>query len=397
MAQTRTQTSYAVLNRIKGSQSETIQPTQNETAATAKRVNINVNVKGDGSVIGDGTYTTGSTVLLRAVPDKDGFIGWYDDQGKLLSKKDLYDFSAETNQTLTAVFGTEVEDVKLDATTKELTEDETTQLTATVSPENATDKTITWTSDKPNVATVDSNGKVTAVGAGTATITAKCGDKTAICEITVKTKAPEAVKVTGISFDKNNLELTVDNTEKLTATVKPDNATDKTVNWSSEDANVATVDGDGNVKALKAGQTTITSTAADGSGVKAKCTVTVKAKADSGSKDDHKGDDSGKTNPRTDEKPDQPVAPAQPAKPNQPSQTQDIKQATNGNAQQQISRLTENKTKVNHNKTMSAKTSQNVSSAKTGDTSQVALWFALMFMACSGLSVVIVYGRKHRE
>ena len=63
--------------------------------------------------------------------------------------------------------------------------DAAAQLKATVAPDNATDKTVTWTSDKPAVATVDATGKVTAVAEGEATITAKAGDKTATCKVTV--------------------------------------------------------------------------------------------------------------------------------------------------------------------------------------------------------------------
>ena len=62
-------------------------------------------------------------------------------------------------------------------------------LTATIAPENATDKTVTWTSSKPEVATVDANGKVTAVVVGEATITAVAGDKTAECKVTVSKKS----------------------------------------------------------------------------------------------------------------------------------------------------------------------------------------------------------------
>jgi uncharacterized protein YjdB len=64
--------------------------------------------------------------------------------------------------------------------------DAAVQLTATVAPEDATDKTVTWSSDKTSVATVDATGKVTAVAAGEATITATAGDKTATCKVTVK-------------------------------------------------------------------------------------------------------------------------------------------------------------------------------------------------------------------
>ena len=80
---------------------------------------------------------------------------------------------------------TSVTSIELNKETLELTAGETYQLTATVSPDNATDKTVTWTSDNTDAATVDASGLVTAVAMGTAIITAKAGDKTATCEVTV--------------------------------------------------------------------------------------------------------------------------------------------------------------------------------------------------------------------
>ena len=79
-----------------------------------------------------------------------------------------------------------VESVTLDKTSLSLTEGESATLTATVNPSNATDKTVSWSSSNTSVATVDSNGKVTAVKAGTATITAKAGGKSATCSVVVQ-------------------------------------------------------------------------------------------------------------------------------------------------------------------------------------------------------------------
>ena len=105
--------------------------------------------------------------------------------------------------------------------------DAAVQLKATVAPDNATDKTVTWSIDKTSVATVDATGKVTAVAEGEATITAKAGDKTATCKVTVKANV---VAVTSVKLDKTELALTVgDAAVQLKATVAPDNATDKTV------------------------------------------------------------------------------------------------------------------------------------------------------------------------
>lgn len=84
-----------------------------------------------------------------------------------------------------------VEKVNLDKEALELKAGESGVLTATVTPENATDKTVTWSSDNEAVATVDANGKVTAVSEGTATVTAKAGEKTATCKVTVKKQEGE--------------------------------------------------------------------------------------------------------------------------------------------------------------------------------------------------------------
>ena len=162
-----------------------------------------------------------------------------------------------------------VESISLNETALELTEGETATLTATVLPENATDKTVTWTSDTPAVATV-ADGVVTAVAEGTAKITAKAGDASVLCSVTVKKKV---IAVESVTLDPTSLELTVGGTAALTATVLPENATDKTVTWSCDNTAVATV-ADGVVTAVAEGTAKVTAHAGDASAV---CTVTVKA------------------------------------------------------------------------------------------------------------------------
>ena len=152
--------------------------------------------------------------------------------------------------------------------------DAAVQLKATVLPEDATDKTVTWSSDKTSVATVDATGNVTAVAEGEATITAKAGDKTATCTVTV---TAATVAVTSVALDKTELVLIVgDAAAQLKATVLPEDATDKTVTWSSDKTSVATVDATGNVTAVAEGEATITAKAGDKT---ATCKVTVKVAA----------------------------------------------------------------------------------------------------------------------
>lgn len=149
--------------------------------------------------------------------------------------------------------------------------DNTLMLTATVLPADATDKSIEWTSDDENVATVDASGKITAKGNGTANITATAKDqgKTASCVITV------AQWVTSISLDKTSITLNEGQEQSLIPTVNPSNAADKSLTWISSNLSVATVDAEGKVTAVSIGTATIKATSNDGSEVFASCSVVV--------------------------------------------------------------------------------------------------------------------------
>lgn len=166
-----------------------------------------------------------------------------------------------------------VESVSLDKTEYTFhTIGNTFTLTATVLPADATDKSVSWTSDKEDVATVDANGSVTAKGNGKATITVTTKDqgKTASCEITV------VQWVTSISLDNTSLSLEIGDEVTLSVTsVLPDNANDKTYTWSSSDSAIASIDNSGMVTAKAKGKATIKATANDGNGVFASCAVTV--------------------------------------------------------------------------------------------------------------------------
>ena len=166
----------------------------------------------------------------------------------------------------------QVESVSLGQSTAEMIEGESIQLTATVLPVNATDKTVTWASSKQSVATVSSSGEVKAVSEGESTITASSGGKSATCLVTVKKKT---VEVTSVTLDHTQLIMEEGQVTMLVATVSPSNATDKTVRWKSSKESVASVDEYGMVSALAEGNTVISASAGNES---ATCLVTVTKK-----------------------------------------------------------------------------------------------------------------------
>ena len=215
----------------------------------------------------DGLTLDGSTSLISGIPTAAGTYSF-----TVTATNTGGSDSEQLSITINPAAAVPVESVSLDKTTLGLTEGETARLTATVEPSNATNKSVTWSSDNESVATV-TNGVVTAVGAGTATITVTTVDqsKTATCEVTV---TAATVPVTGVTLNKTSTSLYVGDTETLTATAEPSDATNKNVTWSSDDTSVATVDASGLVTAVAPGTAVITVTTADG-GKTATCTVTV--------------------------------------------------------------------------------------------------------------------------
>ena len=163
-----------------------------------------------------------------------------------------------------------VSSITISSTSAELIIGETLQLSATVSPSTATDKTVGWTSSNASIATVSPTGLVKAVAEGNCSITASCNGKIATCAITVK---KPIIAVTSIELDKTDIIMYVGDEETLKATVKPDDATDKTITWGSSKTGVATVDSNGKVKAIADGVATITASCG---GKTASCKVTIK-------------------------------------------------------------------------------------------------------------------------
>jgi len=180
--------------------------------------------------------------------------------------------STATCKVTVTELGVPVTSISLDKTNLTLDIGQSYTLSATVKPDNATNKTVIWTSSNTSKVTVDYySGKVTAKNAGEAIITAKASDKTATCTV----KVPE-IAVQSITLDKTTLDLFIsDYGAYLQATVKPDNATNKTVTWTSSNSAVADVSGTSDrtyVTVKGKGSAIITAKAGDKT---ATCTVNV--------------------------------------------------------------------------------------------------------------------------
>ena len=182
-----------------------------------------------------------------------------------------------TAQCMVNVEGDEtvaVTGVRLDNTRITVGVGGTWQLNATVEPEDAENKSVTWESSDESVATVDENGLVTGKSAGSATVTVRTeeGGYTAQCMVNVE--GDETVAVTGVRLDNTGITVGVGGTWQLNATVEPEDAENKSVTWESSDESVATVDENGLVTGKSAGSATVTVRTVDG-GYTAQCSVTV--------------------------------------------------------------------------------------------------------------------------
>lgn len=199
---------------------------------------------------------SGTTVVVTAVGyDDRGLITRPTDQG---DRSLLISSSATCSSTNVAVTA-----VSLSPATATVAVGATQQLTAAITPANATNKNVTWSTSNAAVASVSNAGLVTGIAAGTATITVTTqdGNKTATSTITV-TASP--VAVTGVSVAPTTVSTSVGSTQQLTATVSPANATNKNVTWSSSNNSIATVNAAGLVTGVAVGTATITVTTQDG-------------------------------------------------------------------------------------------------------------------------------------
>jgi transglutaminase/protease-like cytokinesis protein 3 len=169
-----------------------------------------------------------------------------------------------------------VKSVELDLNAATLAPGEVLKLKATIKPSDATNNEVSWTSSNKSVATVSSSGVVVAVTVGTAviTVTTDDGNKMDDCIITVNSEGGGDIPVSSVELDRNTSTLAPGNVLTLTATIKPSNATNKGVSWTSSNTNVVTVSSSGVVMAVADGTAVITVTTDDGNKTD-DCTITV--------------------------------------------------------------------------------------------------------------------------
>ncbi|MDO5435303.1 MAG: InlB B-repeat-containing protein [Clostridia bacterium] len=235
---------------------------------------VDFEMNGHGTAVVSQTVEEGSKAEKPEDPEEDGytFTGWYTDAACTAA----YDFDTPVTANLTLYAGWEeitVTEIILTPDTLTLKPDETATITAKVLPENAADKTLTWSFDPADVIVMSTDGTIKALKEGTATVTVTAANGVkATATVTVK---EDVIPVTAVILTPDTLNMKPGETATITAKVLPENATDKALNWSFDPADVIVMSTDGTIKALKEGTATVTVTAANG--VKATAKVTVKA------------------------------------------------------------------------------------------------------------------------
>jgi len=168
--------------------------------------------------------------------------------------------------------------ISLDKSSMTINVGDTETLIPTITPDNATSQNITWESSNEEIAIVDSEGNITGLKSGNATITSitKDGNKKATCEITVVAVEDDTpiVNVESVSLDRKTISMKIGENETLTAIITPNDATNKNLIWNSSNESVLTVDQNGRIVAVGSGTSNITVTSIDGNKTDI-CEVTV--------------------------------------------------------------------------------------------------------------------------
>lgn len=164
--------------------------------------------------------------------------------------------------------GTAIKAFELSESQIQLSANESRDLEINIEPADIDPANVQWTSSDTNVATVDINGNVVAVGTGACSVTAQLGNAKAVCVVVVAQSVPEK-----LTLSETDIELTAGEGISLSCTVSPDDAFSKAVFWSSSDITVASVDQNGNITAVGEGNCVITATAVNG--ITASCDISV--------------------------------------------------------------------------------------------------------------------------
>ncbi|WP_439443510.1 Ig-like domain-containing protein [Listeria aquatica] len=208
---------------------------------------------------------TGKEITIPSSFGSDGVSSFYD----LTGTNSITEIDATLKDKDIPVEGITVEPKELNQIVGDIG-----KLNVTITPSNATDKTLTYTSANPEIMTVDNDGNWKAVAPGKTTITVKAANGlTTEVQVTVKAKD---IPVESVTVEPKELNQVVGDAGKLNVTITPSNATDKTLTYTSANPEIMTVDKDGNWKAVAPGKTTITVKAANG--LTTEVQVTVKAK-----------------------------------------------------------------------------------------------------------------------
>ena len=225
---------------------------------------------------------------VAVVIDKDAVVDGVTYKGGRVTGRDLgeatitaYLGTAKAECKVTVVSGgggdATIESLVIDPAPVTLAVDDEQVLTAVMKPSGAK-VNVEWKCDKPEILAMgainDTQAKIQGLANGKATVTAYAGGKTATCEVTV-TGGAATVPVTSITLDHTQLNMTVGQKAQLIATVLPENATDKTLNWSVMDNRIVSVDGNGELTAQSVGSTTVTVISVMYPSVQASCQVTV--------------------------------------------------------------------------------------------------------------------------
>ena len=225
-------------------------------------------------------------------PIKEGYTfgGWYLDD-------ELFDFDTKITKDITLEAYWSSNELELSNKNINLVVGKEGKIDFSSLPEDLDEKDLVYSSSDESIVTVDELGNLKALKKGTATITIKSKDGKysvrCIVNVTEQEVEVESVSISGSS------SVTIGSNIKLSVSFKPDNATNQSLTWKSSDESIATVDGNGNVKGLKAGTVTITVTTSNGKSATKKITVREKSTSNTGNKTNNNSNESGNNNTTT--------------------------------------------------------------------------------------------------